>query len=251
VKRKRHGAIGIKQVIRHEWMEKTVNLLLAGLETKSIRQELHAYLATRRGDGDQGQRSERTRRFVVDILMRSWVSPEEDLAAFRSGSLAFLRQHPSRSLAVDWGIISAAYPFWFNVARQMGRLLALQKQVTQAQIIHRMKEQYGDRQTVSRSCQYVIRSYVAWGIIRDAEGKGCYEKAPPIPIIEPGLALLLFESALLASPGARSTLGELLNNPAFFPFDLPGVGSELVTQHSARIDLVYSGLNDTLLQLKA
>ena len=41
---KRHEAIGIKQAIRFEWMQKAANLLLAGLEAKTIRQELHEFL---------------------------------------------------------------------------------------------------------------------------------------------------------------------------------------------------------------
>ena len=32
---KRHEAIGIKQAIRFEWMQKAANLLLAGLDAKN------------------------------------------------------------------------------------------------------------------------------------------------------------------------------------------------------------------------
>ena len=46
---KRHEAIGIKQAIRFEWMQKAANLLLAGLDAKTIRQELHEFLADRKG----------------------------------------------------------------------------------------------------------------------------------------------------------------------------------------------------------
>jgi len=147
---KRHEAIGIKQAIRFEWMQKAANLLLAGLDAKTIRQELHEFLADRKGNGSEGERSDQTRTFVVNNLMKIWVSPDPELIPFRDASLAFLRENPSMALAVHWGMISAVYPFWFNVARQTGRLLALQDQVTQTQIINRLKEQYGDRQTVSR-----------------------------------------------------------------------------------------------------
>ena len=43
---KRHETIGIKQAIRFEWMQKTANLLLAGLDAKVIRQELHEFFAS-------------------------------------------------------------------------------------------------------------------------------------------------------------------------------------------------------------
>jgi hypothetical protein len=246
----RHGTIGIKQAIRFEWMQKTANFLLAGLDVKTIRQELHEFLADRKGNGSKGNRSDQTRTFVVNNLMNIWVSPDPELIAFRNASLAFLQENPSMALAVHWGMISAVYPFWFNVARQTGRLLALQDQVTQTQIINRLKEHYGDRQTVIRYAQYVIRSFVAWGILKDSEAKGCYEKAAPMSIAEPNLAILMFESTLLAIPEAKGALGLLLSNPAFFPFQLPVMTGDFISQHSDRIEVIRYGLDDELLKLK-
>ena len=247
---KRHEAIGIKQTIRLEWMQKTTNLLLAGLDAKSIRQELHAFLVDRKGNGEEGERSLQTRAFVVNNLIKIWVSPDSELIPFRDASLTLLRENPSIDLAVHWGMISAAYPFWFNVARQTGRLLALQDQVTQTQIINRLKEQYGDRQTVSRYARFVIRSFIAWGALKDSESKGCYEKAQPVSIAEPNLAILMFESVLMATPDAKSTFGLLMSNPAFFPFQLPVMTGGFVSQRSDRIDVVRYGLDDELLKLK-
>ncbi len=247
---KRHEAIGIKQAIRFEWVQKAANLLLAGLDAKTIRQELHEFLADRKGNGAEGERSDQTRTFVVNNLMKIWVSPDPELIPFREASLAFLREHPSMARAVHWGMISAVYPFWFNVARQTGRLLALQDQVTQTQIINRLKEQYGDRQTVSRYARYVVRSFVACGALKDSKAKGCYEKAAPLRIADANLAILMFESALLATPEARGALGLLLKNPAFFPFQLPVMTGDFVSQRSDRIDVVRYGLDDELLKLK-
>lgn len=247
---KRHEAIGIKQAIRFEWMQKATNLLLAGLDAKTIRQELHEFLAGRKINGSEGERSDQTRTFAVNNLMKIWVSPDPELVPFRDASLAFLRKNPSTALTVHWGMISAVYPFWFNVARQTGRLLALQDQVTQTQIINRLKEQYGDRQTVSRYARFVIRSFVAWGVLKDSETKGCYEKAVPVSVAEPHLAFLMFEAALLATPEAKSALGLLLNNPAFFPFRLPSMTGDFVSQRNDRIDVVRYGLDNELLKLK-
>jgi len=247
---KRHEAIGIKQAIRFEWMQKAANLLLAGLDAKTIRQELHEFLVDRKGNGSEGERSDQTRTFVVDNIVKTWVSPDPVLVPFRDAALAFLRKHPSMGLAVHWGMISAVYPFWFNVARQTGRLLALQDQVTQTQIINRLKEQYGDRQTVSRYARFVIRSFVAWEALKDSKAKGCYEKAAPVSIADSNLAILMFESALMATPEAKGALGLLLHNPAFFPFRLPMMTGDFVSQHSDRIDVVRYGLDEDLLKLR-
>ena len=247
---KRHESIGIKQVIRFEWMQKTVNLLLAGLDAKKIRQELHEFLADKKGNGSKGERSDQTRTFAVNNLMKIWVSPESELMPLRDASLSFMRENSSMALAVHWGMISAVYPFWFNVARQTGRLLALQEQVTQMQIIGRMKEQYGDRQTVSRYAKYVLRSFVAWGVLKDSKTKGCYEKTPVLSITDGNPAILMLESALMAAPEAKGVLRLLLNNPAFFPFQFPVITGDFVSRHNSRIEVVRYGLDEELLKLR-
>jgi hypothetical protein len=247
---KRHESIGIKQVIRFEWMQKTVNLLLAGLDAKKIRQELHEFLADKKGNGSKGERSDQTRTFAVNNLMKIWVSPESELMPLRDASLSFMRENSSMALAVHWGMISAVYPFWFNVARQTGRLLALQEQVTQMQIIGRMKEQYGDRQTVSRYAKYVLRSFVAWGVLKDSKTKGCYEKAPVLCITDGNQAILMLESALMAALESKGFLRLLLNNPAFFPFQFPVIAGDFVSRHNSRIEVVRYGLDEELLKLR-
>lgn len=247
---KRHEAIGIKQVIRIEWMQKAANLLLAGLDAKTIRQDLNEFLMGQKGNGSEGERGDTSRTQVVNMLMKIWVSPEIELIPFRDASLAFLREYTSTSLAVHWAMITAVYPFWFNVARQTGRLLALQDQVTQAQIINRTKEQYGDRQTVGRYARNVIRSLVAWGALKDSETKGCYEKSAPVIVADSDLAILMLESVLHATPEAKGAMGLLLNNPAFFPFQLSVMTGDFVSQRSERIDVVRYGLDDELLKFR-
>ena len=247
---KRHEAIGLKQTIRLEWMQQTTNLMLAGVDSKIIRQELHDLLNDKTGSGNKQERGSTSRSQAVNILMNVWPQPDPDVSAFRTASLTFLREHPSLALPVHWGMISSAYPFWFNVARQTGRLLALQDQVTQAQIINRLKEKYGDRQTVSRYARSVIRSFVAWGVLKDSNTKGCYERTEPLNIENQNMCSLLFESALLANPEAKSALGLLQTHPAFFPFQLPLIPGDLIAQKNNRIELVRYGLDDELLKLK-
>ncbi|NLZ63458.1 MAG: hypothetical protein GX902_06580 [Lentisphaerae bacterium] len=257
---KRHEAIGIKQEIRLEWMQKAANLLLAGLNAQTIRKELHEFLADRKGSGSEGKRSGLTRTFVVNNLMNIWITPAPELIPFRDAALALLHDlpapqtskqpgTPSMSLAIHWGMISAAYPFWFNVARQAGRLLALQDQVTQAQIINRLKEQYGDRQTVSRYARFVIRSFIAWSVLKDSKARGCYEKAAVSSIADTDVAILLIESALHADPKAKSSLAELLHNPGLFPFQLPIITGDFIARQNHRIEVFRYGLDEELLQL--
>ena len=245
----RHKAIGIKQTIRIEWMQKTVELMLSGMELEKIRHELSEYLSCRKSDGSEGERSVLTRDFAVGNLIKIWASVEPSLSAFRDSSLAFLRGGHPGSMAIHWAMISAAYPFWFNTAKQTGRLLALQEQVTAAQIIGRLKEQYGDRQTVSRYAQFVIRSFVAWGVLEDSEPKGCYKRVAPVIVSDPLLTVSLLESALYAIPEGKADINTLLNSPALFPFQLMLITGDFISQNSDRVTVIRYGLDEELLKL--
>jgi hypothetical protein len=244
----RHETIGIKQAIRLEWMEKTVNLILAGLEANVIRQELHEFfVGLQKTEGTEG--SKNTRTFLVNNLMRVWVDPEPELVAFRDAAIESLRRSSSNALPIHWAMISAAYPFWFNVARQTGRLLSLQDQVTQMQIINRMKEQYGDRQTISRYAKYVIRSFVVWGVLTDTGSKGCYAKSPKIQIDQVDRAALVYESVLLAEQVPKIAISLVQSNPALFPFAIQPMTGVRFSQLSKRVDVSRYGLDDELLVL--
>lgn len=145
--------------------------------------------------------------------------------------------------------MSVSYPFWFNVAKQAGRLLNLQDQVTQAQIFSRLKEQYGGRETVSRNARHAVRSLVAWGVLRDSDVKGCYEKNNPFIIEDNNLAILLLEAALHTVSEGKRTLEQLKNSPAFFPFHLPVLTGDFIANNCETIEVVRYGTDDDLLKL--
>lgn len=246
----RHDSLGIKQVIPYELMRKTARFMLAGMSAKEIRRELHAALAVTGKQVRPGERSAWTRTFLVNNLMSIWPSPAAELTQFRNRALHALRDQPDQEVAIHWAMISAVYPFWFNTARQTGRLLNLQTQVTQAQIVSRLREQYGDRQTVSRYARFVVRSFVDWGVLKDVAAAGCYQKVESISVVDHNLTSLLLHSALLATPEGKAPLNVLLVNPTFFPFHLPTISAASLIGCSSCLKLVRYGLDDQLLTLE-
>ena len=248
---KRHEAIGIKQVVRLEWYELALNLLLDGQRENDIRNALDDFISERKQSGGYGDRGGQTYPQAVTQIMKCWVKPEKHLIAFRDDLLEYARKGSKKyRIALHWAITSAAYPFWFRMALLIGRLLNLQNSITQSQIRLRSYEATGERSTVERSGRRVVRTFVEWGYLRDSEVRGCYEKNLPLSITEPDLAILMLESALYATPEAQGALGLLLNNPAFFPFRLPVMTGDFISQHSQRIDVVRYALDDELLQLR-
>ena len=234
---KRYETIGIKQAIRLEWLDKAVNLLLSGLDAKSIREELHRYLSERKGNGSMGERSANTRSFAVNNIMNIWVTPVKELLPLRDDALKIIQEKNDLSLVMHWAMVSAAYPFWFNTAFQVGRLLNLQDQATQKQIISRLKEHYGDRDTIGRYAQYVIRSFVYWNILEETTIKGSYKKGKVIKVFDKDAAGVLLEAMLLAQKESKSSIGDLVNNPALFSFELPSLTGAQIVSVNHRLDL--------------
>ena len=146
-------------------------------------------------------------------------------------------------------MISAAYPFWFNVALQVGRLLNLQDQITQKQIVNRLKEKYGDRPTISRYARYTIRSFIAWGVLKDSNTRGCYEKVAPLLIEDQQLASILIESGLLSIPNEKIALKEIIQSPAFFPFQFPILPIDQIKYFTPRIEEIRYGLDEEFVRL--
>ncbi len=248
---KRHDAIGIKQVVRLEWYEYALNMLIDGLSSKEIRGQLDEFIRERLQSGGYGERGEQTYTKAVTQIMKSWVLPDHELIDFRNDALSYAQKNKGAlRIALHWAVTIAAYPFWYRLAEQIGRLLNLQDAVTQSQIRTRCFEAMGERSTVERSSRRVIRSFVEWGALKDAGEKGCYTKAQPIIISDPKLFTLMLEATLHAVPEGKGTLSVLLNSPAFFAFQLPTITGDFVFQNTARIDVVRYGLDDELLKLK-
>ena len=80
----------------------------------------------------------------------------------------------------------AVYPFWSGVATQVGRLLRLQGSAAAAHVQRRVREQYGERETVSRAARRVLRSYLDWGVLQETGKKGIYSAGSFRPLRIPG-----------------------------------------------------------------
>lgn len=243
----RFSKVGIQRELHIDWFDQAARLHCMGFSKSDARQEIYTYLDA--APGFDTPPSKQTKTYVANVLIKSWLAPDSDLIPLRNAAFHLLQENPNCRLPIHWSLLGAAYPFWFSVAAVIGRLLNLQHQVTQSQVVSRLKEKFGDRQTVSRRARYVIRSFVSWGALKDVDSRGCYEKTLPMIINDERLAVLMFESALLAIPEAKGAFGMFLNNPAFFPFQLPVMTGDLVSQRSERIEVVRYGLDDELLRL--
>lgn len=218
--RSRFDKVGIKQVIRLEWMDRCLSLLLSGMSVNEIRKDLIDYLADKKQSGGTGERGDKTYTIAIGILA-AWFDPSPELIDLRDRLLLKAKLSSQKNwLPLHWAIMIAAYPFWYNVAIQTGRVLALQERVTQKQIFDRLVERYGERATVLRNARYAVRSFVAWGVLEDTEIKGRYKKSDPMAVSDPQIIAMLFEAMLISTPDNKAPLRSLMASPALFPMCL-------------------------------
>jgi len=237
--------VGIQRELHLEWFEQAARFFGSGISRKDARQEIYSYLD--KAPGFATPPSLQSKTYIANALIKSWIDPAPELVSLRNTAFKLLQEHDVNRTAVHWCLLGAAYPFWFEVAAKVGRLLNLQDQVTQAQVVLRLKESYGDRQTISRRARYVIRSFVSWGVLKDSANKGSYEKIAPFPITNYTLATYMLEASLHAIPEGKAALGLLLNTPSIFPFQLPVMSGDFVSKQTEGIDVVRYGLDELLI----
>lgn len=247
---KRHELIGIKQVVRLEWYDLALDLLLKRNSSSEIRQELAEILKDRLQSGGFGERGESTYVKAVGQIMHCWVTPAKELLPLRDRALECAGKCSSNErLPLHWAMTIAAYPFWHKVAVQVGRLLNLQPIVSQTQIRKRCYEAFGERSTIERSARRVIRSFVTWGVLKDSATKGCYEKQISTFIANQDIAALLIEATLHTIPSGNMPLSVLKDDPALFPFQLPPFNGNMLALPG--VEYVRHGLDNELLKLRA
>jgi len=245
---RRVDQIGFSQRVRLEWLEQTANFVLAGNDKVAVSDALQELLQDKVSVGGRAERGNREK--IITILMKTWLTVPRALEGLRDEGLKILQELPRNDrIALHWGMVLAAYPFWGAVAGQTGRLLRLQGTAAAAHVQRRVKEQYGERETASRAARRVLRSFIDWGVLNETDDKGVYAQGNRHSIENTRLIAWLLEASLHASANGSAAIRALLDSPSIFPFRLAHVSAENVAAISPRLELLRHGLDDDLVML--
>lgn len=246
---KRTDQIGFSQRVRLEWLEQTANLVLAGNDKAAVNEALQELLKDKVSVGGQAERGNREK--IITILLKTWLAVPSELESLRVEGLELLKRAPRRDhLAIHWGMVMAVYPFWSGVATQTGRLLRLQGSAAAAHVQRRVREQYGERETVSRAARRVLRSYLDWGVLQETGAKGIYSAGATLAVDDSRLIAWLAEASLRARASGSAPLKDLIDSPSIFPFRLAHISAEHVASLSPRLNILRHGLDDDLVMLR-
>ncbi len=242
----RSEQIGFSQRVHLEWFEHTANLILAGNDKPTIESDLQRILRTKVSVGGNAQRGNREK--IITILTKVWLNVPKSLKPLRDDGLELLRNiRGDERIALHWGMVMAVYPFWGAVASHVGRLLKLQGTCAALHIQRRVREQYGERETVSRAARRVIRSLMDWRVLNETGKKGVYEMGLSVSLNQLRTISWLFEASLHARSITSAQVVDLAEHPSLFPFIIPHVSADRLAANSERLELFRQGLDQDLL----
>jgi len=184
------------------------------------------------------------------ILMRAWVTVPQKMVALRDQGLElFEKADDTGRLALHWGMCMAAYPFFTMVAESTGRLIRLQGTAVQAQVLRRIWDQIGERETVTRAAQRVLRSLADWAVLDYVEEPGIYKARQVRAIGDPNLAAWMIEAILMSGGQKYFPLHLLRTSHSIFPFSLESVSAGLISKQR-RLEVIRQGLDEELVGIR-
>jgi hypothetical protein len=105
--------------------------------------------------------------------------------------------------------------------------LKLQDDFTLAQLQRRLIDDWGQRTTVTRAYQRVVRSMVEWHALDDTDRPGQFHAVPSITTKSKPLQMWLLQAMHVANGKETIEASELLSLPASFPFRLTATKTDL------------------------
>lgn len=202
--------IGFDRLIRLEWADMAMRIR-AGTANQD---ELDALL-------DEASLAKETKRKTGIVLNRLWIAPHPALKDFADRAVELRAEYPRTPAVVfSWGMAVSAYPFFGHVAENLGRLSALHGDCTTAEVHRRMRERYGERETILRATNRVLQSQVDWGVIRHGSDGKQILRERPTHLDANDVAAWLVEAALRCV-GRPVPVATVMSTPVLFPFVAP------------------------------
>jgi len=239
----RRTRLGFDRKIHIEWLDATASKVANGARDAQLR----AYLSTLLEGDLSGTAYRGASDKTVTVLSHIWSRVPPQVEPLRARALALLATaDPPQRLAIHWAMAISTYPFFEDVAAAVGRLLTLQRNVSLAPVMRRLVAQWGDRSTMVRAVQRVVRSMAQWGVLEPADSRGTYRRATARPV-DGQLVELLVEALLIDSRRDSLIVSQLGNHPALFPFALRVTTHDL--RASGRFTLHRQGVDGDVVEL--
>ncbi len=157
-----------------------------------------------------------SRKKAITVLSRLWTR-----SPWRAGlGQELLREVLSQDRNVAyWGLLMVAYPFAVHGASDIGRLLALQDEITTRQVNQAIMRRLGESEKVRLATRKLLITFADWNSLARRR-RGVYGAAPPHMVRNPAATLFITYCALMVEEATRLTLRDIEHLPWLFPFQM-------------------------------
>lgn len=189
----------------------------------------------------------KSRKNATTILIKIWYSNNETNKCIQKRAFKLLPQLDSQErIALHWGMTLSTYPFFKDIASEIGRLASRQRDFSSSQIYRKMKALYGDRRRVEVAYQAVLTSMKNWGVVTQKK-KGVYELPEKINIFNNNIINWLVEAAIISSKREYIQIDEVPTLLYLFPFSF-NINTGLLD--NSIFEITNQGINKTIIGIK-
>lgn len=220
--------IGFDRTIRSEWLDVAAARVARGEPPEETRKFLWNFLE----DVEPGTTNNSGRGKTLTVLTRIWISVPPQAEPLKHAALTCIRSASGEQrIGIHWAMVAGTHPFFLDVATHVGKLIKLNGQANRSQIKRRMIQAWGDRSTLERTIQHVLKSLTQWGLLRAGQEHGSLIGPAQRIRLGEDVSQLLVHSVLLGLDGG-SQLGKLIDHSALFPF-APHISARTLMENPA------------------
>lgn len=241
------AVVGFDRKLKRDWLDALADQVAKGEDTHALRTFLGGLLTP-------DHPGETARGKTMTVLMRIWALVPDQDRRLRQDAFELLKVIPAQDrIWLHWGMALVAYPLFRDSATAIGRLLKLQGEFTLGQLQRKLIDGWGQRSTVTRAFQRIVRSMVEWGTLADAKTPGHFQAAPVVVTNSKPLQLWFLRACLEATRSEMVEADQLFSQPLAFPFRLTIKKADLrrskdftIHRQGIDMDMVAVGANGNM-----
>jgi hypothetical protein len=238
--------VGFDRELKKSWLDLTARLVLAGVTDKELKAELDSSLEGELSDNGcvRGAKGK-----TITVLMKLWGKVPANAQALRDEAIKIMALSPADSLLLHWGLAMAVYPYFYDAVENVGRLASLQGSFSVSQLQRRMREKYGERETVSRAVNRLVQSLLEWGVIEELAEKRTFKTVQAVTVLDANISAWVLEASLIASGNKSGPVDGLIKSQALFPCKFNMLNTTIFSQHP-RLQLFRQGVDEDVVMFK-